>query len=147
MVVVGDGPLRSRLAADHPGTVFTGALPNLDLARHYASADLFLFPSTSETWGNVLVEAMASGLACVAYDYAAARHHVRDGINGLLAPVGDERTFTAAALLAGGDAALRRRLGAEARRTAIPIAWERVAGRFEELLLRVAEEGLEELPV
>lgn len=147
MVVVGDGPLRAPLAAAHPAVLFTGALPNRELARHYASADLFLFPSTSETWGNVLIEAMASGLACVAYDYAAARHHVKDGVNGLAVALGDEAGFTAAALRAAGDPALRASLGVEARRTAVPIAWERVATRFEDLLGRVAEEGLEALPV
>lgn len=142
LVVVGDGPLRAALAGTHPWVHFTGALPNAELARHLASADLFPFPSTSETWGNVLIEAMASGLACAAFDYAAARHHLRDGENGLAVPLGDEDGFIAAVLRLGADTRLRHRFGTAARITTLGIGWERVVSRFEELLARVAEDGL-----
>ncbi|MGB5064300.1 MAG: glycosyltransferase family 1 protein, partial [Candidatus Competibacter sp.] len=76
LVLVGDGPLAVRLQARHPEIVFPGMRIGADLAAHYASADLFLFPSLTETFGNVTLEAMASGLAVVAFDYAAARRHI-----------------------------------------------------------------------
>ena len=140
MVVIGDGPLRQELSAAHPGVRFTGALPMEDVARHYASADLFLFPSTSETWGNVLLEAMASGLACVAYDYAAARQHLRHGQNGLAVPLGDVHAFHAHALNLAGSLDVISELGRQARQTALGISWDRVVDRFAELLNRVADD-------
>ena len=82
LVLVGDGPLASRLQARYPDVIFPGMRIGADLAAHYASADLFLFPSLTETFGNVTLEAMASGLAVVAFDYAAAHRDVykRQGI-------------------------------------------------------------------
>ena len=68
-----------------------------DLARHYASGDLFLFPSLTETFGNVVPEAMASGLVVLAFDYAAAGQCIRVGENGWLVPRRDARAFTATA--------------------------------------------------
>src|SRR5690606_34409052 len=79
MVFVGDGPERERLARDNPDFVFCGVQRGEALARHFASADLFLFPSRSETFGNVTLEALASGVPTVAFDYGAAREHLRDG--------------------------------------------------------------------
>ena len=93
IVIVGDGPLRRQLERRYPDVHFAGERHGSDLAVHYASADLFLFPSTTETYGNVTLEAMASGLPLVAYDYAAAREHILPGAEGLLAPLGDELAF------------------------------------------------------
>jgi glycosyltransferase involved in cell wall biosynthesis len=75
-VIVGDGPLRPSLQKDHPDIIFPGLLTGERLAAQYASADIFLFPSETETFGNVTLEAMASGLAVIAYDYAAAKVHI-----------------------------------------------------------------------
>jgi glycosyltransferase involved in cell wall biosynthesis len=61
-ILVGDGPLREKLQHTHPDYLFCGIQTGEALARHYASADIFLFPSQSETFGNVVLEAMASGL-------------------------------------------------------------------------------------
>ena len=72
LVLVGDGPLAAALRSRLPEAVFCGMRTSVDLAAHYASADIFLFPSLTETFGNVTLEAMASGLAVVAFDYAAA---------------------------------------------------------------------------
>src|SRR5690606_29562822 len=78
-VFVGDGPERERLARENPDFVFCGVQRGESLARHFASADLFVFPSRSETFGNVTLEALASGVPTVAFDYGAAREHLRDG--------------------------------------------------------------------
>ena len=75
-VIVGDGPLRATLQEKHPDIIFCGVHRGGELARRYASADVFLFPSETETFGNVTLEAMASGLVVVAFDYAAARMHI-----------------------------------------------------------------------
>ena len=139
LVVVGDGPLRPELQRRHPDVVFTGTLRGEELAAHYASADVFLFPSLTETFGNVVLEAMASGLAVVAFDDAAAREHIRHADNGLVAPAPDRAAFVRTAAAAVADPGLAWRLGIEARRTTLSIGWPEVAARFGALLARVAD--------
>lgn len=73
MVIVGYGPEHLRLQTKYPDIVFAGMQKGEDLARYYASSDIFLFPSVTETFGNVVAEALSSGLAVVSYDYAAGR--------------------------------------------------------------------------
>ncbi|MFW5845633.1 MAG: glycosyltransferase family 4 protein, partial [Planctomycetota bacterium] len=109
LVLVGDGPERQRVAA-HPGCILAGSRRGADLARHYASADCFCFPSMSETFGNVLTEAMASGLACLGFDYAAAHEVITDGRDGLLVPFGDADAFRRRAPALLGDPELIARL-------------------------------------
>jgi len=72
-VIVGDGPARGALEARYPDAVFTGAKFGEDLARHYADADVFVFPSLTETWGGVAIEAMASGLPVAGFDAPGPR--------------------------------------------------------------------------
>lgn len=141
LVLVGDGPELTALRSVHPDFVFRGARRGEDLATHYASADLFLFPSMTETFGNVLLEAMASGLCAVGYDYAAAAEHVRHGHNGLKAPLGDEAVFVAEALRAATEPALRRVLGARALDTAWGLSWEQIFTRLENILIHVVEDN------
>ena len=129
-VFVGDGPARTELARAHPDFHYAGMRHGDDLARHYASADLFVFPSITETFGNVVTEAMASGLAVLAYDYAAPRQHIRDGVNGFLAPFDD-----AGAFLRRLDDALDDRDGwpslrVSARETASALNWDAVVRGF-----------------
>ena len=81
LVVVGDGPARSRLQSAHPDARFVGVQRGAELAAHYASADLFLFPSLSDTFGNVVLEALASGLPVASFAVAAAAEHVVDGLS------------------------------------------------------------------
>ena len=138
VVVVGDGPRRAPLERRHPGFHFAGARVGEDLAAHYASGDVFLFPSTTETFGNVVVEAMASGLAVVAYDDAAARQHVVHGTSGLLAPRGDARAFTRLAAQLAHEPALRLALGQEARRVAETLPWDRMFPELEAALFDTA---------
>ncbi len=135
LVLVGDGPLTARLRARHPELVYCGMRRGEELATHYASADLFLFPSLTETFGNVVLEALASGLAVVAFDYAAARAHVRVGHNGRLAPFGDAGAFVDAATTLARDASALRRMGQVARQDILRLDSERVYDRLEALFL------------
>ncbi len=134
-VVVGDGPLRAALQSQHPDIVFCGVHRGEELARRYASADIFLFPSETETFGNVTLEAMASGLAVVAFDYAAARMHISDGASGALAPCGDARAFIEAALRLAREPQVLSELRRRARAHAVAFDWQRVIDRFAALLL------------
>ena len=92
-VLVGDGPERTAIEKAHPELIFAGMQRGEDLARYYASGDTFLFPSTTETFGNVVTEAMASGLAVLGYNYAAPGKYILNGENGWLAPFDDSEAF------------------------------------------------------
>jgi glycosyltransferase involved in cell wall biosynthesis len=138
LVIVGDGPDRRALERRHPEIIFAGARTGTDLAAHYASADLFLFPSLTETFGNVTLEAMASRLAVVAYDYAAARQHVEHERSGLLAPFGDATAFAGLAAALANEPARIERLRAAARKIAEAIDWESVLDDFERVLYGIA---------
>ncbi len=137
-VLVGDGPLRPALQAAHPECIFTGFIPREALSRHYASADVYVHASLTETFGNVVTEAMASGLAIASFDYAAARQFVRHGENGLVAPRHDPQALAAAAAELARDGALRDRLRANAA-ARDDHSWTNVILRFEADLLAVIE--------
>jgi UDP-2,3-diacylglucosamine pyrophosphatase LpxH/glycosyltransferase involved in cell wall biosynthesis len=136
-VVVGDGPLRERLAEKHPWVRFAGLRTGEDLASHYASADVLVFPSETETFGNVLLEGMAVGLATVSFDYAASALHVRHGENGLKATKGDAEEFirhaVAALAIKPGDP-----LRQSARESAEQLGWDQVVGQLESRLEEIA---------
>lgn len=141
LVFVGDGPERAMLERRFPEHVFAGMRIGEDLACHYASGDVFLFASLTETFGNVTLEAMASGLAVVAYDYAAARQHIRHEASGLLAPPEAQREFAALAANLAGDSARVRALGNAARRVAEGVDWEVVYDDLERVLHGLAAQG------
>jgi glycosyltransferase involved in cell wall biosynthesis len=137
-VVTSDGPLRRKLERAHPWAVFTGFLERDELARHYASADVFLYPSLTETFGNVVTESMASGLAVCAYHYAAAARYIRHRENGWAVPLDDEAAFLAGSLALAAESRLRQSLGLVARATAENIPWSRVIDGFARDLSEVA---------
>jgi len=131
LVMVGDGPERARLQQRCPEAVFCGQRHGDDLAAHYASADVFLFPSTTETFGNVVPEAMASGLAVLAYRHAAAGELLRHGDNGLLVALDDSAGFCDQACRISGNRDRIRHLGSAARETACQMDWARIIEAIE----------------
>jgi len=135
LIMVGDGPQRSGLQKELPDAVFCGVQRDQALAAHYASGDLFLFPSLSETFGNVLLEALASGLAVVAYDQAAAAQHIRHGHNGALAMPGDEEAFIDSACWLLEDPETLRRVRLNARQHASRQGWPAIVQQFETYLV------------
>ncbi len=140
-VWVGDGPERARLQREHPDFVFCGVQRGEALARHFASADLFLFPSRSETYGNVTLEAMASGVPTVAFDYGAARECLRDGVHG--AAIADgvreaDDAFVDAAVRIANDPGLRLRMRLAARDAVTALRPQQVAADFDAILQRLA---------
>jgi glycosyltransferase involved in cell wall biosynthesis len=137
LVLVGDGPERAQVLAAQRDAIYAGMRKGEDLATHYASADVFLFPSTTETFGNVTVEALASGLATVAYDYAAAAEHIIHDESGLLVPFDADTLFVQQSAALACDAERIARLRIAARQAAAPLDWKKVVARMETLLLSV----------
>jgi len=138
LLIVGDGPLRAKIEKRFPDVIFAGMQQGVSLAEHYASADVFLFPSLSETFGNVTLEAMASGLPVVAYDYAAASEAIVDGHNGVTVLPGDAESFVSAAVSLASRSDLRARFGCAARERAETFDWEAVIDIFARRLTGVA---------
>lgn len=141
-VVVGDGPLRTGLQRAHPNVVFTGFVARAELARHYASADIYIHASRTETFGNVLTEAMASGLAVAGFDYAAARQFVRHGENGLVVPFDQPEALINAAVLLATDELLRMQLRSAARAAVEAQSWDQVIAQFERDLAQAAGQSV-----
>ena len=137
-VLVGDGPLRVSLERAHPECRFTGFLPPDELAAHYASADIYIHASRSETFGNVLVEALASGLAVAGFDYAAAQQLIHSGRHGLLVPLDRPDLLVHAAVRLVHEPALRAQLRRFAPDAVAAHSWDRVIDGFERELLHLA---------
>jgi glycosyltransferase involved in cell wall biosynthesis len=134
-VLVGQGPDYCRLYGRHEGLIFCGSKVGDELARYYASADIFLFPSLSETFGNVVLEAMASGLGTVAFDEAAAAIHIRHGYNGMLAAPGDEAGFLRHSQSLLANETFLNSLRRESRRAMEGMSWQQIGAEFERILL------------
>ena len=135
LVVVGDGPARAWLEHEAPDAVFAGRRMGEDLASHYASADLLLFPSLTETFGNVTLEAMASGIAVLAFNYGAAGQSVVTGVHGWTVPYGDRSAFERTAECAAANMPHLRRLGAQGRRVAETMAWTEIVREVQAIYL------------
>lgn len=145
LVMVGAGPLRRILERTAPpGVVFAGELRGQGLAEHYASSDIFLFPSLTETFGNVTLEALASGLVVVAFNVAAASVHITHGTSGFLSAPGDDTEFVALARRAAEDLHRLAPMRQAARRAGLAASWDSTLSGFEDVLLKVraARQGI-----
>jgi len=139
LVLVGHGPMLQELKLKCPTAIFTGQLRGHTLAEHYASADLFLMPSLTETFGNVTTEAMASGLPVVAFNYAAAAELIESGVNGRLVAMRDAEDFVFAASEVAAQAVQLKSMAAAARQTALGLDWACIVEKFENELLEVID--------
>lgn len=137
LVVVGDGPQSGDLRQRLPWADFTGTLRDDALAGAYASADALLFPSRIDSWGHVVLEAMSSGIAPIAFARAAAAICARDGVSAALAKEGDDQAFIAHTLDLLTDLPRCRRMGAEARHASIGFAWSATIDRYEAVFRRL----------
>lgn len=133
LVVVGDGPEREALQRRCPTALLVGSKTGQDLADHYASADVFVFPSLTETYGNVTPEAMASGLAVLAFDHAAASELIVHGHNGVLAPLGDAPAFVRRAQDLVSALGRLQAMRQAARDSVVPLDWGHIVGQVEQV--------------
>jgi len=139
LVLVGDGPLRKQLEESCPDAVFAGVRKNEDLAAHYASGDIFLFPSLTETFGNVVPEALASGLAVLSYDKAAANELIKTEQNGVLVSPGDELAFINAAVELATNAQKQQSVRLAAPASVAHLGWDAIFSSFVATLSSVLE--------
>ena len=130
MVVVGDGPLRKELEKKYPEVIFCGLQKGEALAQHYASSDVFIFPSITETFGNVVTEAMASGLIVAAYDYAAGKLLIEDGINGTVASFDNKEHYLANLIQLISKRAMWPAMREKSRARIEDISWESITNNY-----------------
>jgi len=139
LVLVGDGPLRKALQGTCPEAHFAGTRKGQELAAHYASADLFLFASMTETFGNVVPEAMASGLAVVSFDNAAAKELIVSGDNGLLVSAAGDLAFVNACVSLACDRRLIHQYRTRAVAAVAHLSWDKIYDSFVQTLRNVLE--------
>ena len=130
MVVVGDGPLRKELEKKYPEVIFCGLQKGEALAQHYASSDVFIFPSITETFGNVVTEAMASGLIVAAYDYAAGKLLIEDGINGTVASFDNKEHYLANLIQLISGRTIWPTMREKSRARIEDISWESITDNY-----------------
>ena len=123
-LIVGNGPEMGAMMSGFPTGVFPGFLHGEDLARAYASSDIFFFPSESETFGNVTLEAMASGVPAVNAIASGSNSLVVEAVTGYLVSARDETLLAARIAALAKDAGLRQRMGAAARQRALQFSWD-----------------------
>ncbi len=139
MVFVGDGPMRAIIEAKCPDAIFMGMCSHEQLSTLYASADLLLFPSLTETFGNVTLEALASATPVLAFDCAAASDFIKDHQNGWLINSNEPQTYIHRALEITGVQMTLRRAREFTRASVAHLGWDEIAGQVETIFLRTIE--------
>ncbi|MBU8915827.1 glycosyltransferase family 1 protein [Bacillus sp. FJAT-29953] len=131
-LIIGDGPLREKLEAQAPNNViFTGYLNGENLAQAYSASDLFVFPSSTETFGNVVLEALASGIPVIGANSGGVKNIIKSGEIGILCPPGNVEEFTKAIIHLIDNIPLRKQMGIACRNYALTQSWNRI---FEDLI-------------
>lgn len=125
-LVVGDGPAREEIVELLPDTVFTGYLTGNELATAYASSDVFFFPSDTETFGNVTLEGMASGLPCLVADASGSKSLIDHGENGFIVAVENETSFYEYAAKLVNDDQLREKMAQQSVKKSGEFTWEKI---------------------
>ena len=128
--IVGHGPFSESLAELIPEACFTGYLTGKELASAYASADLFVFPSTTDTFGNVIIEAQAAGLPVIVSNLGGPKELVDDGVDGLITKARDATDFTNAIRRLVEDVELRKQMSAAARLRVQNRSWPNAFRKF-----------------
>ncbi len=140
-LIVGDGPEMAAMKSGLPTGVFPGFLHGEDLARAYASSDIFFFPSESETFGNVTLEAMASGVPAVNAVATGSNSLVIEGVTGHLVSARDEATMATRIADLARDRSQRQRMGAAARARALHYSWDAVLSGLVASYMQVLREA------
>jgi len=130
LLMVGHGPYSEALAKTLPSAIFTGYLTGEELATAYASADIFAFPSTTDTFGNVIIEAQACGLPVIVSDSGGPKELVEHGVDGLITKAHDIDDFKSAIELLVQDSEMRARMGKKARQRVIDRSWPGAFKKF-----------------
>ncbi|HAK07683.1 MAG TPA: glycosyl transferase, partial [Spartobacteria bacterium] len=130
LLIVGHGPYSEALSETLPDAIFTGYLKGKELATAYASADVFAFPSTTDTFGNVIIEAQASGVPVIVSDSGGPKELVEDNVNGLITKSHDVEDFSRAIRELVVDPARRERMGSRARQSVIDRTWPAAFRKF-----------------
>jgi len=139
LVIVGDGPMKAELIEKLPEAHFTGYQYGEDLARWYASADIFVFPSTTETFGNVILEAFASGLPAIGVAKGGVADIINHGVDGYIAEPKNPADFAAKIALLLDNPDYRVLMGVQARVTAKNYCWNTINGKLIKSYERVIE--------
>jgi glycosyltransferase involved in cell wall biosynthesis len=139
LFIVGDGPLLKQLSEKvDPQITWAGFLEGEELALVYASSDIFLFPSSTETFGNVVLEAQSSGLPVIGAKAGGVQHLICDGENGFLCEPKNVQEFVEKSTILLEDLHLRRHFGRNARQFALSQSWEKIftqlLGSFSDVL-------------
>jgi glycosyltransferase involved in cell wall biosynthesis len=139
-VLVGDGPIRAELESLMPKAIFLGYQSGSDLSTAFASSDIFVFPSTTETFGNVTIEAMASGLPPICALEGGSGGLVQEGVTGLLAKPRDASDFAEKINVLADSSSTREQIASQAFAFAQCQSWERIFDRQLESYGRVIDE-------
>ena len=135
LVLVGDGPYLTQLKqemADIPGVLFTGFVEGDELAALYASADIFAFPSTTDTYGSVVLESLASGLPVIVSDKGGPQEVIVDGETGVITRARDVDSFTSALWRLIENEPLRTKMGRQGRHRVAQKSWKNAFQEFWE---------------
>ncbi|GHI01135.1 glycosyltransferase family 4 protein [Neobacillus kokaensis] len=131
-LIVGDGPLKAEMEAQSPANMtFTGYLTGEALAEIYSASDLFVFPSPTETFGNVVIEALASGTPAITANSGGVKNIIKHGVTGFLCETGNAVEFTDAIIKLISNDCLRKKFGSEGRNYALTQNWDTI---FDHLL-------------